>query len=97
MNIQIGSIELYDLLKVKLGEKEAKSLVTFVETEVENKIEQKKDSLVTNEVFLREISFIRKEISSLEVRLSRSIYIVGLIQYLTIVISLIAIVKYILK
>lgn len=45
--MQVTSIELYDLLKSKIGEKEAKTLVTFVEHEVENKFEQKKDTLAT--------------------------------------------------
>ena len=45
--MQVSSLDLYDLLKVKIGEKEAKSLVTFVEHEVENKFEQNKDTLAT--------------------------------------------------
>jgi hypothetical protein len=40
-----SSIELYDLLKTKLGDNEARTLVTFIE--VENKFEQKKDTLAT--------------------------------------------------
>ena len=47
--MQIASIELYELLKNKIGEKEAKTLVTFIETEVENKLEHKKDVLATKE------------------------------------------------
>jgi len=84
--MQIAAIELYDLLKTKLGENEAKSLVTFIETEVENKFEQKRDLLAT-----------KQDVSSVEIRLSRAIYVVGLVQYLAIVASLIAIVKIFLK
>jgi hypothetical protein len=45
--MQVTSIELYNLLKSKLGDHEAKALVTFVEHEVENKLEQKKEIFVT--------------------------------------------------
>lgn len=39
--MQVNAIELYDLLKVKIGETEAKSLVTFIETASETRVEKK--------------------------------------------------------
>ena len=38
----ISTIELYDLLKVKVGEREAKALVEYVDNKVEQRIEEKK-------------------------------------------------------
>lgn len=47
--ISISEIDLYDMLKDKLGEKEAKSLVEYVETRVDRKLAEKKDVLATKE------------------------------------------------
>ena len=43
----ISSIEMYNILKVKLGEKEAKALTEYVESKVENSIKKEKDVLAT--------------------------------------------------
>lgn len=82
--MQVASLELYDLLKVKIGEAEAKTLVTFIEHEAENKFEQKKDTLVAE---------IEAKMAQQETRLTRSIYMVGLVQYLAILATLVAILK----
>jgi predicted nucleic acid-binding Zn-ribbon protein len=42
-------IELYEILKPKVGEKEAKALVEYIETKVDRKLEDKKDILATKE------------------------------------------------
>jgi len=47
--MQITSIELFELLRTKLGEKEAKSLITYVEEKAEEKINQKKDVFLTKD------------------------------------------------
>ena len=46
-SLLITDIELYELLKAKLGEKEAKSLVEYVETRIDRKLDDKKDVLAT--------------------------------------------------
>jgi hypothetical protein len=45
--MQIASIELYDLLKVKVGEKEAKALVTFIDGEVKEAVEKEREHFIT--------------------------------------------------
>ncbi|MEP7265534.1 MAG: hypothetical protein ABI772_13595, partial [Bacteroidota bacterium] len=45
--MQITSIDLYNMLKGKLGDKETKSLVCFVETQTEDIIASKKDYFLT--------------------------------------------------
>jgi hypothetical protein len=47
--MQLAEIELYEILKNKVGEKEAKTLVEYIETKVEKKFEDKKDILATKE------------------------------------------------
>lgn len=73
--MQVTSIELYDLLKGKLGEKEAKTLVTFVEHEVENKFEQKKDVIATKQ----DIADMRVEMREIKAEIIKwmFIFIVG--------------------
>ena len=43
----ITEIDLYNILRSKLGEQEAKCLVEFVKSNVEKKLEEKKDSIAT--------------------------------------------------
>lgn len=43
----ISSIEMYNILKGKLGESEAKALTEYVETKVEKSLEKEKDILAT--------------------------------------------------
>jgi hypothetical protein len=47
--MQVAEIELYEILKTKVGEKEAKTLVEYIETNVEKKFEEKRDILATKE------------------------------------------------
>jgi hypothetical protein len=43
----VSEIRLYEILKLKLGEKEAEALVQLVQSEVEAKFEQKKEQFIT--------------------------------------------------
>ena len=45
--MHVAEIELYEILKSKLGEKEARTLVEYIETKVEKKLDEKKDILAT--------------------------------------------------
>lgn len=47
--MQVAEIELYEILKSKVGEKEAKALVEYIEAKVEKKFVEKKDIFVTKE------------------------------------------------
>lgn len=58
----INGIELYEVLKESLGEKQAKSLVGRVEVRVNNKFEQNKTVLATKE-----------DISDLKLKLTKQI------------------------
>jgi len=43
----VTAIDLYNILRSKLGEMETKSLVEFVESNVDQKLEDKKDIIAT--------------------------------------------------
>lgn len=45
----VSEIDLYNILKKKLGEKEADTLVSFVKTEVKTKFEDQKDYFSSKE------------------------------------------------
>jgi hypothetical protein len=47
--MQVAEIELYEILKEKVGDKEAKALVEYIEAKVEKKFQEKKDILATKE------------------------------------------------
>lgn len=61
----ISSIEMYTILKGKLGENEAKALTEYVESKVEKSFEKEKDTLATKEDLLKlevKISDVKSEI-----------------------------------
>jgi hypothetical protein len=45
--MQVAEIELYEILKEKIGDKEAKTLVEYIEAKAEKKLQEKKDILAT--------------------------------------------------
>lgn len=49
----ITSIEMYNILKIKLGDKEAKALTEYVENHVEKSLEKEIDRLATKEDLLK--------------------------------------------
>ena len=67
----VSEIELYEILN-------SKALTEFVETKVEKQVVDKLSVFATKED-------LAKEITSLKVRLTRNIYIVGVVQFLAIV------------
>lgn len=47
--MHVAEIELYEILKTKIGEKEARTLVEYIEANIEKRLEEKKDVLATKE------------------------------------------------
>lgn len=79
----VSEIKLFELLKAKIGEKEAEAFVEILETKVDHKFEKAKEILAT-----------KQSLAELEVRLTRTIYTVGVVPYLAILASVIAIIKF---
>jgi hypothetical protein len=67
--MQVAEIELYEILKPKVGEKEAKTLVEYIEAKVEKKFEEKKDILATKQ----DISAVKQDIANLEIAVKQDI------------------------
>lgn len=80
----MSTIELnvYEILKSKFGEKEAKEVLEFIDNKTEEKINNKKDVFMTKDD---------------KVEIMRTIYFVGLVQFVAIVGSVIAIVMFAIK
>ena len=59
--MHVAEIELYEILKSKLGDKEAKTLVEYIEAKVSKELEEKKDLLAT-----------KQDIANLEIKLEKA-------------------------
>jgi len=77
------------MLKSKLGEQEAKLFISYIESKVEQEVQHETRQLATKEDMIKEIASAKSD-------LSRQIYIVGLIQFLAIVGSVIGILGFML-
>jgi len=80
--MSISEIQLYNALKTKLGDNEAQQLVDFVKSKVTSEFTDRKDTFLTKED---------------KIDIMRSIYIVGIVQFLAIVGSVLAIMNFMLK
>ncbi len=80
--MSVSEIQLFQILKNKLGEKEAQTLITFVQEEVKAEFDNRREVLATKE----DIANVHK-----------SIYVVGLVQFLAIIGSVLLIVNFMLK
>lgn len=63
-----AEIELYEILKPKIGEKEARTLLEYIETRVDRKLEEKKDVLATKQ----DIAYLKQDIANLEIKLEKT-------------------------
>jgi hypothetical protein len=84
--MSVTEIQLFQILKAKLGEKEAEELVSYVKAEVQSEFDNRKEFLATKE-----------DLANVRADLMKSIYIVGMIQYLAIVGSLLVIINFMIK
>jgi hypothetical protein len=75
----ISEIRLYELLKTRIGEKEAEAFIQIIEEKMEKKFDQKKSELATKE-----------DVSSLRAELLRTIYLTSLGQLIAIIASVVS-------
>jgi hypothetical protein len=78
----VSELQLYELLKAKIGEREAGAFVELLDKKVDQKFDDKKEWLVN-----------KQDLSDLRAEISRTIYLVSLGQLLAIVGSVVAIVN----
>ena len=67
-SLNISDIQLFNLLKVKFGEKEAEQFVSLIKDKVEETFENKKDSLATKS----DIATIELKIAQLETTIAKT-------------------------
>jgi len=91
--MSVTEIQLFQILKMKLGEREAEELVSFVKEEVKSEFDNIRETLATKE----DIANTKEYILQLKSELSKSIYLVGLIQFLAIVGAVIGIINFMMK
>jgi len=77
----ISEIKLYELLKSRIGEKEAEAFIQILEEKVEKKFEQKKNELATKE-----------DVSNLRAELLRTIYLTSSGQLIAIIASVVSLI-----
>ena len=92
-------IKLYDLLKARIGEKEADAFIEILEKKVDEKFDEKKNILATKEdihnlgmATKEDLANVRLELSSVRSELLRTIYLTSLGQLIAIVASVVSII-----
>jgi hypothetical protein len=90
VEIQMTDIQLFQILKERLGDKEAESLVAFVDAKIKEGNEQNLKVVASKEDTFK----IREDMARLETRLSQTIYVVGVAQFLAIIGSVFLLIKY---
>ena len=91
--MSVTEIQLFQILKSKLGEKEAEELVSYVKTEVKAEFDNRKELIASKE----DIYLLKEDIANVKAELMKSIYVVGLIQFLAIIGSVLAIMNFMIK
>ena len=84
--MNVSNIRLYQILKERLGEKEAGELAWLVTTEIKNEFDSRKKTFATKE----DSGIVKTE-------LIKSIYFIGLIQFLATTGVMIGIVNFTIK
>lgn len=93
MNASI-SLKLFQITKQFItDEVKAQEFVSKIEETIDEKFESKSASLVTKDDLKR----VEINLANVESRLTKTIYIVGLVQFLAIIGSVLAIVNFMLK
>lgn len=68
MALVVSEIKLYELLKARIGEKEAEAFIQIIETKVDNKLLEKTSVFATKE----DISSMKTDIARLEGKIAES-------------------------
>ena len=79
----VSEINLYNALKASLSESQAQTIIENLKEQIKNEVDGRISILATKEDMARQ-----------ETRLSQTIYIVGIVQFLAIIGSLLMILKF---
>ena len=84
----ISEIKLYELLKKRIGEREAEAFIQILDQRVGQKSEEKKSELATKD----DITNLRKEMVTMKGDLLKTIYVTSLGQLFAIIGSVISLI-----
>jgi len=82
----VSELNLYEALSKDLGKDKAKSLIDCIDQKIEKRMEEKTFNLATKE-----------DLAKLETKLSQSVYAAGIVQYVAILASLVAVLNWMAK
>lgn len=87
--IALSSIEMYNLLRDKIGEPQAKALTEYVENKVETKFERAKEQLATKEDIVRLKGDLEVKISDTKAELLKWMIVLFIPFYIGMIVFLI--------
>ena len=98
--MQALELKVYEIFKTKLGEKEAATIIEYIETKAEKKAEEKAYSFKTDVGSLKDYMDMRfatkEEMSNLKTDILKQMYLTNVVQLLAIIGSVFAIIKFML-
>jgi hypothetical protein len=71
-NMTVSTLDLYNILRLKIGEIEAKTLVEFVEQKVHMQFNEEVSGLATKQDMLAIREELRNEISRLDIKIEKT-------------------------
>ena len=89
-------LQAYDMLKLKLGEQEAKLFISYIENQVEQDVKNENKSIMAKLDSFATKEDLSKSIADVKSDLSSKIYVVGLVQFLAIVSAVIGVMSFLL-
>jgi len=95
--LNINEIQLFNLLKGKIGEKEAEALVEFVKTSSSEDIKQSIQNLATREFVKDEINQVRLELKEFKSEIIKWMFVFWVGSILTTLGALFGLVKFFIK
>ncbi len=70
LNMEVSEIQLFQILKEKVGEEQAKTLTEYIETKIEKQFDLKKDVLATKQDLSEIKSDLKADINSLKIEIA---------------------------
>lgn len=95
--LNINDIQLFNLLKGKIGEKEAEALVEYVRTSVSEETKQNMQVVATREFVKDEITQVRLELKEFKSEIIKWMFIFWIGSTVTTLGALFALVKFFIK
>jgi len=90
--MMVSIIKLYDMLKARIGEREAEAFIEILEKKVDEKFDEEKNTLATKEDIHNLRMITKEDLSGVRSELLRTIYLTSLGQLVAIIASVVSII-----